>query len=186
MELTRRNASQITQYGVPFDISSMAVTYGIHSVSCVSSQRPLSFHILQQRSSDRLTENMILMYRVFKKRAVQQRSSDRLTENMILMYRVFQKRAVQQRSSDRFTENMILMYRVFKKELYNGIPSIIVRRVLRKRLPLKAYKLSIVVDSLYTFKCKYLRNTRHTATFAIPLKSLALPVVVILSPKYSR
>jgi hypothetical protein len=35
---------------------------------------------------------------------------------------------------------------VFQKELYNGIPNVTVWRVLRKRLHLKAYKLSIVQD----------------------------------------
>jgi hypothetical protein len=52
-----------------------------------------------------------------------------------------------------------LMYRVFKKELYNVIPNVAVWRVLRKRLHLKAYKLSIV----------HLGNTSHTAIFGIPL-----------------
>jgi hypothetical protein len=33
---------------------------------------------------------------------------------------------------------------VFQKELHNGIPNVGVWRVLRKRLHLKAYKLSIV------------------------------------------
>jgi hypothetical protein len=33
---------------------------------------------------------------------------------------------------------------VLKKELYSGIPNITVWRVLRKRLHLKAYKLSII------------------------------------------
>jgi hypothetical protein len=32
----------------------------------------------------------------------------------------------------------------FKKELYNGIPNVTVCRVLRKRLHLKAYKLSML------------------------------------------
>jgi hypothetical protein len=48
--------------------------------------------------------------------------------------------------------------KLFKKELYNGIPNITVWRLLRRRLYLKAYKLSIVqgvecwtVDSLYAF-----------------------------------
>jgi hypothetical protein len=35
-------------------------------------------------------------------------------------------------------------YKVFQKELCNGIANVTVRRVLRKRLHLKAYKLSIV------------------------------------------
>jgi hypothetical protein len=35
-------------------------------------------------------------------------------------------------------------YMVFQKELYNSIPNVTVWRVLRKRLHLKAYKLSIV------------------------------------------
>jgi hypothetical protein len=34
--------------------------------------------------------------------------------------------------------------KVFQKGLYNGIPNVAVRRVVRKRLHLKAYKLSIV------------------------------------------
>jgi hypothetical protein len=38
------------------------------------------------------------------------------------------------------------MYRAFQKELYNGIPNV-VWRVLRKRLHLKACKLSIVQHS---------------------------------------
>jgi hypothetical protein len=33
---------------------------------------------------------------------------------------------------------------MFQKELYNGIPNVIVWRGLRKRLYLKAYKLSII------------------------------------------
>jgi hypothetical protein len=33
---------------------------------------------------------------------------------------------------------------VFQKELYNGIPNVTVWRVLRKRLHVKVYKLSIV------------------------------------------
>jgi hypothetical protein len=35
-------------------------------------------------------------------------------------------------------------HRVFQKKFYNGIPKATVCRVLRKRLHLKAYKLSIV------------------------------------------
>jgi hypothetical protein len=35
-------------------------------------------------------------------------------------------------------------YRVFQKEPYNDIPNVAVWRVLRKRLHLKAYKLSVV------------------------------------------
>jgi hypothetical protein len=38
----------------------------------------------------------------------------------------------------------VIKYRVFKKELYNGILNVTVWRELRKRLRLKAYKLSIV------------------------------------------
>jgi hypothetical protein len=38
----------------------------------------------------------------------------------------------------------LITYRVFQKELYNGIPNVNVWRVLRKRLHLKADKLSIV------------------------------------------
>jgi hypothetical protein len=36
------------------------------------------------------------------------------------------------------------MYMVFRKEFYNGISNVNVWRVLRRRLHLKAYKLSIV------------------------------------------
>jgi hypothetical protein len=39
------------------------------------------------------------------------------------------------------------MQGVSKKELHNGIPNVTVRRVLRKRLHLKACKLSIVQRS---------------------------------------
>jgi hypothetical protein len=42
------------------------------------------------------------------------------------------------------------LYRVFQKELYNGIPNVTVWRVLRKRLHLKAYKLS-TVQGVVTF-----------------------------------
>jgi hypothetical protein len=38
------------------------------------------------------------------------------------------------------------IYRMFYKELYNSIPNATVWRVLRKRLHLKAYKLSVVQD----------------------------------------
>jgi hypothetical protein len=38
----------------------------------------------------------------------------------------------------------ILIYRVFQEELHNDIPNVTVWRVLRKRLDLKAYKLSVV------------------------------------------
>jgi hypothetical protein len=61
------------------------------------------------------------------------------------------------------------------KELYSGIPNVPTSWVLLKRLHLKAYKISIAqvdewtLDSLYAFKCKRFRNTRHTATFAILL-----------------
>jgi hypothetical protein len=39
-------------------------------------------------------------------------------------------------------------YRVFQKEFYNGIPNVAVWRLLRKRLHLKAYKLSIAPESV--------------------------------------
>jgi hypothetical protein len=55
-------------------------------------------------------------------------------------------------------------YRVFQKELYSRILNVTVWRVLRKRLFLKSYKLSIVA-----FKCKNFRNTRHPVTFGITL-----------------
>jgi hypothetical protein len=58
-------------------------------------------------------------------------------------------------------------YRVFQKEIYNGISTVTVWRVLWKRLHLKAYK----IFSVYAFKCKRFRNTRHTVTFVIPLCS---------------
>jgi hypothetical protein len=38
----------------------------------------------------------------------------------------------------------LVMQGFFQKELYNGIPNVTVWRVLRKRLHLKAYKLSTV------------------------------------------
>jgi hypothetical protein len=61
-----------------------------------------------------------------------------------------------------------------QKKLYNGIPNIAVWRVLRKRLHLKVYKLSIVEHLerwiVYTpSECKRFRNTRHTAAFGIKL-----------------
>jgi hypothetical protein len=50
------------------------------------------------------------------------------------------------------------------KELYDGVPNVVVWRVLRKHLHLKACKLSIVqgveMDGLYGFKCKRFLNTR--------------------------
>jgi hypothetical protein len=36
-------------------------------------------------------------------------------------------------------------YRVLQKELYSGIPNVTVRRVLQKRLHLKAYKLFFIL-----------------------------------------
>jgi hypothetical protein len=45
------------------------------------------------------------------------------------------------------------MYRVFQKELYNGIANVTVWRVLRKRLHLKAYKLSIMQDVVQWVVC---------------------------------
>jgi hypothetical protein len=67
----------------------------------------------------------------------------------------------------------LVMQMCFKKELCNFIPDVTVWRVLRKRLNLKAYKLSIVQHFewwiLCTPKCKRYRNTRHTVTFGIPL-----------------
>jgi hypothetical protein len=59
------------------------------------------------------------------------------------------------------------MKRVFKKELYNGIPNVTVWRVLRRRLHLKVYKVSIVQYLERRIVC--VRNTRHTVTFGIQL-----------------
>jgi hypothetical protein len=39
---------------------------------------------------------------------------------------------------------VIYKYRMFQKELYSGVPNVTVWRVLRKRLHLKVYKLSVV------------------------------------------
>jgi hypothetical protein len=39
---------------------------------------------------------------------------------------------------------MVELYRVLQKELCNGIPNVTVWRVLRKRLHLKAYRLSVI------------------------------------------
>jgi hypothetical protein len=50
---------------------------------------------------------------------------------------------------------------VFQKELHNGIPTVTVWRLLRKRLYLKVYKLSIVQ--------RLGHMPRHTVTFGIPL-----------------
>jgi hypothetical protein len=44
----------------------------------------------------------------------------------------------------RLSSPQLAVYRVFHKELYNGIPNVTVWRLLRKRLYLKTYKLSIV------------------------------------------
>jgi hypothetical protein len=49
--------------------------------------------------------------------------------------------------SVRFSQSPVtepFQIQVFQKEIYNGIPNVDVWRVLRKRLHLKAYKLSIV------------------------------------------
>jgi hypothetical protein len=57
---------------------------------------------------------------------------------------------------------MSSLYMVFQKERYNGIRNVTVWRVLRKRLHLKVYKLSIVqhqgVD-LPIYHCKALFET---------------------------
>jgi hypothetical protein len=56
-----------------------------------------------------------------------------------------------------------LTTRCFKKELYNFIPNVTVGRVLRKRLHLKAYKLSIVQhlerQQHLEYRCKVLFET---------------------------
>jgi hypothetical protein len=81
------------------------------------------------------------------------------------------------------------IYSVFKKELYSDIPNVTAWRVLRKRLHLKAYKLSTLskMDSLYAFNYKSFLNIRHTVTFGIPfLKHPALPVKATLKHSYSR
>jgi hypothetical protein len=63
------------------------------------------------------------------------------------------------------------LHRVFQKELYNGILNVTLWQVLRKRLHLRACKLSIVQGverCLYAFKCKCFRNSCHKVTFRIP------------------
>jgi hypothetical protein len=59
---------------------------------------------------------------------------------------------------------LLLSTGCLKKEFYNGIPNVTVWLMLRKRLQLKAYKLSIFQG----VKCKRVGNTRHTVTFGIP------------------
>jgi hypothetical protein len=74
---------------------------------------------------------------------------------------------------------------VFQKELYNVIPNVAVWRVLRKRLHLKMYKLSIIQGVKRWIVCTPLIvnvNTRHTniwnATVKLIFKHPELPVEV--------
>jgi hypothetical protein len=57
------------------------------------------------------------------------------------------------------TERKELIEKLHKKELYYRIPNVSVWRVLRKRLHLKAYKLSIVQHHKRSIVCKPLRLT---------------------------
>jgi hypothetical protein len=70
-------------------------------------------------------------------------------------------------------------YRVFQKEFYNFIPNITVWWVLRKRLHLKAYKISIVFVTLATH---HIWNTIVKLFLTHP----ALPLEVILNRNYPR
>jgi hypothetical protein len=67
----------------------------------------------------------------------------------------------------------VVIKALFQKEFYNSISNGTTRRVLRKRLHLKAYKLSIIQGvgrwTVYTPSCLTFRNTRHIATFGKPL-----------------
>jgi hypothetical protein len=58
-----------------------------------------------------------------------------------------------------------LIMQGFSKKLYDVIQNVTVWRVLRKRLRL-------TMDSLYAFKFKRFRNTRHTVTFLNHCKAL--------------
>jgi hypothetical protein len=84
---------------------------------------------------------------------------------------------------------------VFQKALYNNIPNVTIWRVLRKRLHVKTYKVSIVqgvehpVQVIYSgdfhvtfdtssFSCTYFTNGIFTAPLKKP-KILALPYYVL-------
>jgi hypothetical protein len=68
-----------------------------------------------------------------------------------------------------------MMYRMFKKELYNGVPNITVWKLLRKRLYLGTYKLSIVQHS----------NIWNSIVKRF-LKHPALPTEATMNRSYSR
>jgi hypothetical protein len=52
---------------------------------------------------------------------------------------------------------------VFQKELHNGITNFTVLQVTIH------HSTPCMTDSLYTFKCKSFRKTRHTLTFGMTL-----------------
>jgi hypothetical protein len=62
---------------------------------------------------------------------------------------------------------------MFQKELYNGTPNVTVWRVLRKRLHVEAYKLSIVQGTEYHRRGYFLKHP-------------AVPVEVTLNRNYPR
>jgi hypothetical protein len=72
-----------------------------------------------------------------------------------------------------FCISRVLEYKVFQKYLYSDVPCAMLR-VLRKRLFLKAYKLSIIQGVKRWMGCTPVSvnvfvNTRLTITFRIPL-----------------
>jgi hypothetical protein len=62
---------------------------------------------------------------------------------------------------------------MFQKEIYNGVPNVTVRRVLRKLLHLKNYKLSIV-----QVVQQHSPHSNIWNTIVLFLKHLALPVAI--------
>jgi hypothetical protein len=84
-----------------------------------------------------------------------------------------------------------IKHRAFQKELYNGISNVTVWRVLRKRLHLKAYKLSIQgverwIIYMYLSTNVFVTLVTQNIIVRLFLKHPALPVQVTLNRNNPR
>jgi hypothetical protein len=72
-------------------------------------------------------------------------------------------------AADRLKEQFT-MFKVFQKELYNAIPNVTVTKSFTLKGVQTIHRSTPwPMDSLYAFKRKRFRNSRHTVTFKMPL-----------------